>query len=202
MDLGSGGSVTLTSDMAEKYSLNELSPLLHNTSFNGGIGGESSSCDFRATHVTVGPFSLDSVTMDFSNNTGGALSRREYIATIGNEIWERFDMMIDLSGERLYLRPNSKFEEPFESPIRGFSCTDRSKTLGYWVVNALYTQSNAEKAGLKKGDHVIAINGRSVKDISFEERQTVFDGLTGVTLTIQRGDSTQEISFKFDEPKI
>ena len=202
MDLGSGGSVTLTSDMAEKHSLNELSPLLHYTSFNGGIGGESSSCDFRATHVTVGPFSLDSVTMDFSNNTGGALSRREYIATIGNEIWERFDMMIDLSGERLYLRPNSKFEEPFESPIRGFSCTDRSKTLGYWVVNALYTQSNAEKAGLKKGDHVIAINGRSVKDISFEERQTVFDGLTGVTLTIQRGDSTQEISFKFDEPKI
>ena len=202
MDLGSGGSVSLTSDVAKQYSLNELSPLLYYTTLYGGIGGESSGCDFRATNVTIGPFSLDSVTMDFSNNTGGALSRREYIATIGNEIWERFDMMIDLSGERLYLRPNSKFEETFESPIRGFSCTDRSKTLGYWVVNALYTQSNAEKAGLKKGDHVIAVNGRSVKDISFEERRTFFDGLTGVTLTIQRGGITQEISFKFDEPKI
>ena len=202
MDLGSGGSVTLTSDVAKQYSLNEISPLLCSTSLYGGIGGESSDCDFRANNVTIGPFSLDSVTMDFSNNTGGAHSRAEYFATIGNEIWERFDMMIDLAGERLYLRPNTKFEDSFLSPVRGFSCTDRSKTLGYWVVNALYTQSNAEKAGLRKGDHITAVNGRSVKEISFEERRTVFDGLTGVTLTIHRGDTTQDISFDFDEPKI
>ena len=202
MDLGSGGSVTLTSDMAEKYSLNELSPLLHYTSFNGGIGGESSSCDFRANRVTVGPFSLHGVTMDYSNNTGGALSHREYIATIGNEIWERFDMMIDLSGKRLYLRPNTKFEDTFKSPVRGFSCTDRSRTLGYWVVNGLHVQSNAEKAGLRKGDHITAINGRSVKEISFEERRTLFDEMSGVTLTVQRGDTSQDIRFDFDEPKI
>ena len=202
MDLGSGGSITLTSDMAEKHSLNELSPLLHYTSFNGGIGGESSSCDFRAYNVTLGSFSLDSVTMDFSNNTGGALSRAEYIAIIGNEIWERFDMIIDLSGRRLYLRPNKKFEDPFKSPVSGFGYTDRSRTLGYWVVNGLCTQSNAEKAGLRNGDHITAVNGRSVKEISFEERRTIFDGLTGVTFTIQRGDETLDISFEFDEPKI
>ena len=83
-----------------------------------------------------------------------------------------------------------------------FRYTDRSRTLGYWVVNGLYAQSNAEKAGLRKGDHITAVNGRSVKDISFEERRTIFDGLTGVTLTIQRGDTTQEIRFEFDEPKI
>ena len=202
MDLGSGGSVSLTSYVANQHTLNELSPLLYYTTLHGGIGGESSGCVFRANNVTIGPFSLDSVTMDFSSNTGGALSSAEYFATIGNEIWERFDMIIDLSGERLYLRPNSKFEEPFESPIRGFSCTDRSKTLGYWVVNGLYAQSNAEKAGLRNGDHVTAVNGRSVKEISFEERRTIFDGLTGVTLTIQRGETLQEIRFDFDEPKI
>ena len=202
MDLGNGGSVSLTSNVAKQHTLNEISPLLHYTCLHGGIGGESSGCDFRANNVTIGPFSLDSVTMDFSNNTGGALSSKEYIATIGNEIWERFDMIIDLSGKRLYLRPNSKFKEPFESPIRGFSCTDRSRTLGYWVVNSLDTQSNAERAGLRNGDHVTAVNGRSVKDISFEERRTVFDGLSGVTLTIQRGDTSLDISFNFDKPKI
>ena len=202
MDLGSGGSVSLTSDVAQQYMLNEISPLLHYTTLHGGIGGESSSCDFRANNVTIGPFSLDNVTMDFSSNTGGALSRAEYFATIGNDIWERFDMMIDLAGERLYLRQNAKFDEPFKSPVRGFTYTDRSKTLGYWVVNGLYAQSNAEKAGLRKGDQITAVNGRSVKEISFEERRTVFDGLSGVTLTIQRGDTFQDIRFDFDEPKI
>jgi len=202
MDLGSGGSVTLTSEVAEQHSLNELSPLLYYTSLHGGIGGESSSCDFRATNIALGPFSLDSVTMDFSNNTDGALSRAEYFAIIGNDIWERFDMMIDLSGERLYLKPNAKFDESFKSPVRGFGYTDRSRTLGYWVVNGLYAPSNAEKAGLRKGDHIIVINGRNVKEIGLEEQRTLFDGLSGVTLTIQRGDTLQEISFKFDEPKI
>lgn len=202
MDLGSGGAVSLTSDVAKQYSLNEISPLLYYTNLHGGIGGESSGCDFRASNVTIGPFSLDSVTMDFSNNTGGALSSAEYFATIGNDIWERFDMMIDLWGERLYLKPNTKFEAPFESPERGFYYTDRSRTLGCWVVNGLYAQSNAEKAGLRNGDHIIAVNGRSVKEISFEERRTVFDGLTGVTLTIQRGDTSHDIRFDFDEPKI
>ena len=202
LDLGSGGSVTLTSEVAEQYSLKELSPLLHYTMFNGGIGGESSGCDFRATSITLGPFSLDSVTMGFSNNTGGALSQAEYIGIIGNEIWERFDMMIDLSGERLYLRTNTKFEDPFKSPVCGFGYTDRSRTLGCWVVNGLYAQSNAEKVGLRKGDHIIAINGRTVKEISIEEQQTFFDGLSGVTLTIQRGDTLQDINFDFDEPKI
>jgi hypothetical protein len=202
MDLGSGGSVTLTSEVAEQYSLNELSPLLHYTTFRGGIGGESSGSYFRATNIALGPFSLDSVTMDFSNNTGGALSYAEYFAIIGNEFWERFDMMIDLPGKRLYLKPNTKLYEPFESPVHGFSYTDRSRTLGYWVVNGLIAQSNAEKAGLRNGDHITAINGRNVKEIRFEEQRTLFDGLSGVTLTIQRGDTSQDIHFEFDEPKI
>lgn len=202
MDLGSGGTVTLTSKVAKQYSLKKLSPLLHYTFSRGGIGGESSGCAFRATNITLGPFSLDSVTMAFSKNTGGALSHAEYFAIIGNQIWEGFDMIIDLPGKHLYLKPNAKFDEPFKSPVYGFSYTDRSRTLGYWVVDGLTAQSNAEKAGLKNGDHITAINGRNVKEIGLEEQRTLFDGLSGVTLTIQRGDTLQEISFKFDEPKI
>ena len=49
---------------------------------------------------------------------------------------------------------------------------------------------------------ITAVNGRSVKEISFEERRTLFDGLSGVTLTVQRGDTSQDIRFDFDEPKI
>ena len=202
MDLGSGGSVTLTSEVTEQYSLKKLSPLLHYTFFRGGIGGELSGCAFRATNITLGPFSLDSVTMAFSNNTGGALSHAEYFAIIGNEFWERFDMMIDLPGEHLYLKPNAKFDEPFKSPVLGFSYTDRSRTLGYWVIDGLIAQSNAKKAGLRNGDHITAINGRNVKEISFEEQRTLFDGMSGVTFTIQRGETSQDIRFDFDEPKI
>ena len=84
----------------------------------------------------------------------------------------------------------------------GFSITDRSRTLGCWVVNCLYEGSNAEKAGLKGGDHITLLNGRSVKEMDFKEMWKQFDEMTSVTLMVQRGDESKEISFDFDKPKI
>lgn len=126
----------------------------------------------------------------------------DYIALIGNEFLEHFDIIIDLVGKRIFIKPNAKFDKPFESPVVGFGYTDRSRTLGCWVVNGLYANSNAEKAGLRSGDHIVAFNGRSVKDIDIEKTRDVFDGLNAVTLTVQRDDTQLEISFNFDEPKI
>lgn len=202
MDLGNGGTVDFTSGVAEQYGLKDITPQMPYTFTVGGIGGESFGCDFRAKSASVGGYTLNDITVDYSKNSSGALSSREYIALIGNDFWERFDMILDLPDKRLYLRPNVKFEEPFKSPVLGFSLTDRSRTLGCWVVNCLYEESNAEKAGLRGGDHIIAINGRSVKEIDFKEMWNAFDEMTSVTLTVQRENKSQEITFDFDEPKI
>ena len=202
LDLGSGGSIDLTSSVAEQYGLKSIVPRLRYSFANGGIGGESSGCDFRAESASVGGYTLKNIVVGFSNNSSGALSNREYIGVVGNDFWERFDMMIDLAGQRLYLRPNAKFAEPFASPVHGFHCTDRSRTLGCWLVNCLYEGSNAEKAGLRKGDRITAVNGRSVREISFEEKRDYLDGMQGVSLTVERDGSTVVIAFPFDAPGI
>lgn len=174
VDLGSGGTVDLTSAVAQKYDLGSIVPQMQYSYLYGGIGGESSGIDFRAQSASIGGFTLNNITMAFSNNTIGAFASKEYIGVIGNDFWERFDMIIDLSGKRIYLKPNAKFSQPFESPVNGFAYTDRSRTLGYWIVNCLYIDSNAEKAGLQHGDQITAINGRSVKEIGFEEQKDFF----------------------------
>lgn len=202
IDLGSGGSIEFTSMVAQQYNLKGVTPQLPYSYAVGGIGGESSGCYIRVKSASVGDYTLNDIVISFSNNTGGALSDREYICIVGNDFWERFDMMIDLSGRRLYLRPNARFGEPFESPVRGFSYTDRSRTLGCWVVNCLYEGSNAEKAGLRKGDLITALNGRNVKEITLEERKTLFDGMKKVCLTVWRDNGETEIAFPFDEPKL
>ena len=48
MDLGSGGSVELTSLVAQEYALKDITPQIRYSTAVGGIGGESSGCDFRA----------------------------------------------------------------------------------------------------------------------------------------------------------
>ena len=202
MDLGSGGTISFTSAVAAKNGLLDIKPQLPYNMAVGGIGGSSSACDFRAQSASVGGFRLDNITVDFSLNTGGALSDREYLGIVGNEFWERFDLIIDLPNQKLYLRPNVNFKKPFEAPIRGFAYTDRSKTLGFWVVNCLYRDSNAEKAGLKNGDHILSVNGKDVKTISMDEQQTFFKNLKSVTLEIERDGAKSTVSFNFDDPKI
>lgn len=202
IDLGSGGSITLTNATASQHGVKGITPQLHYSWLYGGIGGAASGSDFRAKSATVGAYTLNEITMDYSNNTEGALSDQKYIAIVGNDFWERFDMIIDLNGNRLYLRPNTNFNKPFKSPILGFSYTDRSHTLGYWVVNCLFKDSNAESAGLRNGDHIKEINGRDVREITFMEQRHFFDEIDKVTMTIQRGTETLEIAFSFDAPKI
>lgn len=203
VDIGNAGSINLTSAVAKKYSLENLSPLMYCKMDNGGIGGESTDATFRGESIKIGPFELKKPVMEFSFNTGGALADKEYAGLIGNEVLERFDVIIDPVGKKLYLKPNADFSKPFNPPTRGFVYTDRSKTLGYWVVNGVYKDSNADKAGLKNGDRITAINGRSVKEISFQEqRTTLFKDLNGVALDVERGNQQLHLSFDFDQPKI
>ena len=202
VDLGSGGTVTFTNAVAKQYSLKDISPVLYYEMGHGGVGGEAAGCYFKAERAGIGPFSFSDVVMDYSLNTGGALAASEYIGIVGNDFWERFDMIMDLPGKSMYLRPNKDYGKPFECPVRGFVYTDRSKTLGCWVVNCIFKDSNAERAGLKNKDQILTINGKDVKTISLDEQKTLFDEMKSVILTIRRGDSTQTISFDFDDPKL
>ena len=199
LDLGSGNSVSIPG----WEEVREISPRICYTDINAGVGGGSSGCFFRAKSVTVGPFTFDSVTMDYRNNTVGALSTgSDCLGIAGNAIWERFDMIIDMPGRMLYLKKNAHYGTPVGSPLTGFFPSNRSITLGCWIVNGICTGSNAEKVGLRCGDHIIAVNGRSVREIGFDEMRTFFDGMKSITLTVQRDDGTEEISFDFDKPKI
>lgn len=202
MDLGNPYSIDFTRAAAEKYGLKAVQPVLTSSMAVGGIGGGSSSGDFRALSAEIGPFSLDAPIVAYSFNTDGALSDGKWIALLGNEIWSRFDMVIDAAHGKLYLRPNAGFAEPFDCPVQGFSATYRTQTLGCWTVNSLYDGSNAQKAGLRGGDRIVAVNGRDVKTYSHEAYRTWSDGLQSVTLTVLRDGQEQEISFDFDAPKL
>ena len=41
-----------------------------------------------------------------------------------------------------------------------------------------------------------------MKEITLEERKTLFDGMKEVSLTVRRDNGETEIAFPFDEPKL
>ncbi len=193
LDLGSGGSVTLTSATAAQHNLAAVQPSWRYEFLNGGIGGGASGVKIYAQSVALAGQTLENVLVDYSLNTDGALSARDYVAIVGNSLLCRFDMVVDWNGGRLYLRPNADFGKPFKMSEFGFVNTDRSRTLGCWVVNCLYEDSAAMRAGLRLGDRIKTFNGRDVADISIREQQLLFEGLTRVELVVGRDGERLEI---------
>ena len=63
-----------------------------------------------------------------------------------------------------------------------------------WIVNGLIDGGNAEKAGLKRGDVVVAINGLTPETIDSKTLRAMGESAEAWKITIKRGNTTSEIS--------
>ncbi len=62
----------------------------------------------------------------------------------------------------------------------------------------LYSGSNAEKNGLEIDDKIIAVNGISIHEISYESQKDFFKELSNIVLTINREEIVKEIEFDLE----
>lgn len=199
LDFGSGGTVSLTSLVSEKYKLKEnvRNKVKYFTKY-GGVGGESSSYDFFASQLKIGDFSFKNVLIDFSVDTAGAMASEKHLGLLGNEIYERFHVVIDFINNDLYLKPNKKFNDLFEPSRLGFSYINRGKTLKYWIVTGLYSSSAAEKGGLMIDDKIISINRVNVEEINYEREESFFRNIDRVYLKVERNNKLIELNFSLN----
>ncbi|MDX9847340.1 MAG: PDZ domain-containing protein [Tenuifilaceae bacterium] len=196
LDFGSGQSVSLTSVVAKQYRLNDItdSKVAYHTGY-GGVGGESSRYDFFAPQLRVGPFSLDNVLINYSNDTAGAMASTKHLGLLGNDIYERFHVYIDFTNSHLYLKPNSRYNQPFEASRLGFTYVDRSQTLKAWVVTGLYALSPAQQSGLMVNDQIMAVNGVTIAGMDYKQQQQFLQDIDIINLAVARDGNLIELSF-------
>jgi carboxyl-terminal processing protease len=74
----------------------------------------------------------------------------------------------------------------------------------YIVISEPYDDSPAQKAGLKAGDILLEVDGKSVVGKTIQEMSTFLKGGAGTNLTIkyQRGDDIKSVTFKREEIKV
>lgn len=106
LDIGSGQSLNFTSKAAAKYGLDKLQDKVHFHYEHGGVGGESGGYEFDINKITTGDILLFQGKARYSTDHSGAMASDEYIAVVGNEIWQHFTVIIDLNKSGLYLKEN------------------------------------------------------------------------------------------------
>lgn len=159
LDTGCGGSIILTRSTAQQYALEQLPcEKARYRFYPGGIGGYSEQTNLLAQEAVLDTFRLKDLSVAYSSDTAGALSSRDYLGLIGNKILNRFDVILDLKDNYLYLRPNAYYAQPYENYGSGLLCTDRTDICEGVVITGLRVESAAEEAGVMLGDVLLAID--------------------------------------------
>lgn len=189
----------MTRSTAQQYALEQLPcEKARYRSYPGGIGGYSEQTNLLAQEAVLDTFRLKDLSVAYSSDTAGALSSRDYLGLIGNKILNRFDVILDLKDNYLYLRPNAYYAQPYENYGSGLLCTDRTDICEGVVITGLRVESAAEEAGVMLGDVLLAIDTTQVKHLSEEQIEHLLQDTTraSVVLSLQRNGQSLKRSIK------
>lgn len=198
LDTGSGGSATLTSTTAAKYDLTNApgeKASYHNS--QGGLGGTSDHTRIVAQEVILDTFRLKDLAISYSADTSGALASKNHMGLIGNRVLNRFDVIIDLKYMNLFLRPNADYGKPFKNYGHDILYVDRTDIYDGFVVTGMRIGGEAEKAGLKENDILVAIDSVPLKKLSRKEVNKLLNDTEKIhVLSVQRSGETHELNYK------
>jgi len=152
-DLGNGGAISLSQEYHSQRPL--FASLPYAIGMAGGVGGVHETKRLTLPRVAMGGFAFDAVPADLGSQPNGP---HKGGANVGIQMFRPFKLTMDLGNDRIWLQRNGK---PVEFP------KDRSGLFtllegDHFKVLHVSPGSPADRAGLKKGDRLSAINGAAV----------------------------------------
>ena len=193
VDIGSSGGVSLNSSLVAKLKLSRVLTDVRKKIYDtGGVGGSRTDYIFTAKGISVAGCELKDVVTDFSGNTQGMMANDSFDGLVGNALFERFDVIFDFTKCEIWLRPNKNFNTSvnFDS---GMTLTPQEDG---WVVNGLVEGGNAHRAGVRRGDKIISINGLAREKVSLKELKRMNRSAEDWKIVVKRDNITTEITFK------
>lgn len=179
LDLGCGSTIILTNATRKSLDLTGK-PQARCYYSNMGVGGDGTDVNFRADSFKFLD-ELHNVVVSASYNTEGSLSDRGHVGIIGNDILCHYDLIIDAPNNALYAHRNSNTDDSYQkSSMIQMGYVDRTDITDGWIVSSMYEGGIAQKAGFEIDDIILSINGRPVKEITWEEQRKGL-GLNGRT---------------------
>ncbi|MFY0629261.1 MAG: aspartyl protease family protein [Flavobacteriaceae bacterium] len=158
-----------------------------------GLSKKSISEKVAINSLTIGDFTFKDLAIRISNEESGVSAYDGYLGILGAQIIKRFNIVLDYSTKTLYLKPNSHYGKKFEFPLSGIQLKKSKKGI---AIDVLVETSPAFKAGLREGDQILAIDGKTSKQIKVYRDLLKKEGNT-ITLKVKSNiGELKSITFK------
>lgn len=190
MDTGASIALLLYTNGQPKV---ELPPQFITTKIGMGLGGYLEGFLGRTEKLEIGNFPLEDVITNFQEIPPDAdttyLNGRNGI--IGNQILNRFTMIVDYINGKVYFKPEKKFRQKFQYDKSGIILAASGINLNIFTVVDIIKGSPAEKAGILIGDEIKKVNGIPTILLRLESILQRFRGKSGkkVHLLIERSSA-------------
>ncbi len=134
-----------------------------------GIGGVITGKIGRMRSITIGKYQVTNLITNFPDDYvySDTLRKNRYTfrnGSIGGDLLSRFTVIFDYPSGKIYLKKNSLFKKGFYFNLSGLTLRATGARLRDYEISDVRENTTAQKAGIVRGDQLIAINGILVKD--------------------------------------
>lgn len=134
-----------------------------------GLGNETKNLTAYIEGFSFGGLSFRNVITNYPQADEGAGGSSDVAGLIGNEILRRFNVILDYSRQEMILEPNAHFADAFAENLSGIELELKGTRRNVYTVADITEQSAAEKAGIRAGDVLVAIDSKPASTFSLEQ---------------------------------
>jgi len=162
-DTGAGLCFLMSEEYERDSSILKKNKKIINTQVEG-LGGKKPMKISTVSEVKVGPYRFRKVPAYIFDDEYKITSYPHLGGLIGNDLLRRFNLIINYAVNEIHMLPNTHYLDPFDYSYTG---------LGIYVVDGqikiedVIEGSPADKAGLKPGDVLFAVNNNVGRNIQF-----------------------------------
>jgi hypothetical protein len=203
VDTGASHGLMLEPESDSRIHLPEKSL---NTIIGRGLGGVITGKTGRIQAVELGNYTIQKPLVNFPDSGSYVSDSLKYLqvdrnGTLGGEILSRFTVIFNFPHEKIYIKKNSEFKKQFYFSLSGLNIRAKGAQLNVFEVNDVRQGSAADKAGVKKGDLIVGVNGVSVVNLHLNQINGLLNTKPGkrIRLNVKRDGLSKTIDFKLED---
>jgi len=147
------------------------------------------------TGLKISKFYFKGVFLNLTSSKKGFFANDSIAGTIGIDVLKRFNIIINLKAQKIYLKPNKKCNEPYRINTTGIR-TRLNRELTQCIIESVMVHSPADSAGLMSGDLLVSINEVPANKVNISRIRQFTRSASGteLTFTVQRNNEIKKMT--------